>query len=52
MAALQRIKLGPFERYGEVLSGAFITIVGLVFLISRSCSTASGTGPIRHVNLG
>jgi hypothetical protein len=31
-AGLQRLKLGPFERYGEVLSGLFIAIVGTVFL--------------------
>jgi ABC-type nickel/cobalt efflux system permease component RcnA len=30
---LQRIRLGAFERYGEVLSGAFIAAVGLVFWI-------------------
>jgi hypothetical protein len=30
-AGLQRVKLGAFERYGEVLSGAFIALVGLVF---------------------
>ena len=33
VAGLQRISLGPLERYGEVLSGAFIAAVGLVFLI-------------------
>lgn len=31
-AGLQRVRLGAFERYGEVLSGAFIAIVGVVFL--------------------
>jgi len=31
-AGLQRMRLGSFERYGEVLSGAFIAVVGLVFL--------------------
>jgi nickel/cobalt transporter (NicO) family protein len=31
-AGLQRAKLGAFERYGEVLSGAFIAAIGLVFL--------------------
>ena len=31
-AALERIDLGPLEGYGEVLSGAFIALVGLVFL--------------------
>ncbi|WP_194270550.1 sulfite exporter TauE/SafE family protein [Glaciimonas soli] len=28
---LQRVKFGAFERYGEVLSGAFIVLVGLAF---------------------
>ena len=28
---LQRVKLGPLERYGEVLSGCFIALVGVVF---------------------
>ena len=32
-AGLQRISFGPFEQYGEVLSGAFIAVVGLVFWI-------------------
>ena len=32
-AGLQRLRLGPLERYGEVLSGAFIALVGLVFLV-------------------
>ena len=32
-AALRRLSLGPLERYGEVLSGAFIALVGIVFLI-------------------
>jgi ABC-type nickel/cobalt efflux system permease component RcnA len=32
-AGLQRIGLGAFERYGEVLSGAFIALVGLAFWI-------------------
>src|SRR5450755_474811 len=32
-AALSRVSLGPFERYGEVLSGAFIAVVGCVFWI-------------------
>ena len=31
-AGLQRLDLGPLERYGEVLSGAFVALVGLVFL--------------------
>lgn len=30
---LQRVSLGPLERYGEVLSGAFIALVGLAFWI-------------------
>lgn len=30
---LQRVSLGPLERYGEVLSGAFIALIGLVFWI-------------------
>lgn len=30
---LQRVSLGPMERYGEVLSGAFIALIGLVFWI-------------------
>ena len=32
-AGLQRVSLGPVERYGEVLSGAFIAVVGLVFWV-------------------
>jgi ABC-type nickel/cobalt efflux system permease component RcnA len=31
VAGLQRVSLGPLEKYGEVLSGAFIALVGLVF---------------------
>ena len=30
---LQRVRLGAVERYGEVLSGAFIAIVGAAFWI-------------------
>jgi len=30
---LQRVRLGSFEKYGEVISGAFIAIIGIVFLI-------------------
>jgi hypothetical protein len=30
-AGLQRVKLGAIERYGEVLSGAFIALVGVAF---------------------
>ena len=33
VAGLQRVSLGPLERYGEVLSGAFIALIGLVFWI-------------------
>lgn len=32
MSGLQRLNLGPLERYGEVISGAFIAALGLVFL--------------------
>jgi hypothetical protein len=32
-ASLQRVRLGAVERYGEVLSGAFIAIVGIIFWI-------------------
>jgi hypothetical protein len=32
-AGLQRVSLGPLERYGEVLSGAFIALVGVVFWV-------------------
>jgi hypothetical protein len=32
-AGLQRVRLGAFERYGEVLSGAFIAVVGVAFWI-------------------
>ena len=32
-AGLQRVRLGSFERYGEVLSGGFIAAVGLTFWI-------------------
>jgi hypothetical protein len=30
-AGLQRFRLGPVERYGEVISGGFIALVGLIF---------------------
>ena len=30
-AGLRRLRLGPVERYGEVLSGAVIALVGLIF---------------------
>lgn len=32
-AGLQRVQLGAFERYGEVLSGTFIALVGVAFWI-------------------
>jgi hypothetical protein len=31
--ALENLSFGPLERYGEVLSGAVIAIIGVVFLI-------------------
>jgi nickel/cobalt transporter (NicO) family protein len=31
LAGLQRVSLGPLERYGEFLSGGFVALVGLVF---------------------
>jgi ABC-type nickel/cobalt efflux system permease component RcnA len=33
VTGLQRVSLGPLERYGEVLSGGFIALIGLVFWI-------------------
>jgi hypothetical protein len=30
---LQRVRLGPIERYGEVLSGVFIAMVGTMFCV-------------------
>jgi hypothetical protein len=32
-AGLQRVRLGALERYGEVLSGAFIALVGVAFWV-------------------
>ena len=32
-APLEGVSFGPLERYGEVLSGAIIAIVGLLFLV-------------------
>lgn len=32
-AGLQQVKLGVFERYGEVISGVFVALVGVVFLV-------------------
>lgn len=34
IAGLQRLSLGPLERYGEVLSGTFVALVGLYALIT------------------
>jgi hypothetical protein len=34
-AALERVKLGPLERYGEVLSGTLVMLVGLAFAVWR-----------------
>ena len=34
-AGLAKLNLGPFERYGEVLSGGFIALLGLVFIFVR-----------------
>jgi ABC-type nickel/cobalt efflux system permease component RcnA len=33
LASLERVRLGPIEKYGEVLSGAFIAVVGAIFWI-------------------
>ena len=33
LASLERVRLGPIEKYGEVLSGAFIAAIGAVFWI-------------------
>jgi len=32
-AGMQRVNLGRFEEYGEVMSGAFVALLGIVFLI-------------------
>jgi hypothetical protein len=32
-AGLQRVRLGAFERYGEVLSGALIALIGVAFWV-------------------
>lgn len=32
-AALEKLSFGAFERYGEVISGAVIAVVGIVFLV-------------------
>jgi len=34
IAGLQRISLGPLERYGEVLSGTFVALVGVYALLT------------------
>jgi hypothetical protein len=34
-SGLQRLSIGPLERYGEVLSGGFIMALGVVFLFLR-----------------
>ena len=31
-SGMQRIDLGPIERYGEVISGSFIALLGVLFL--------------------
>src|SRR5260370_42692419 len=54
-AGLQRVRLGAFERYGEVLSGAFIALVGLGFwvwpvflaIILKSRLRLTGRAPAR-----
>lgn len=35
-AALGALSLGPLERYGEVISGAVVAVVGVVFLVWSS----------------
>jgi hypothetical protein len=30
---MQRVRLGPLERYGEVISGVFIALVGVVIWV-------------------
>ena len=32
VSGLQRVSFGKFERYGEVFSGAFVALTGLVFI--------------------
>jgi hypothetical protein len=55
-AGLQRVRLGAFERYGEVLSGAFIALVGVAFWIwpiawaGASGTDASSAGELRHLS--
>lgn len=33
-AGLERLNLGPIEKYGEVASGAFVALIGAAFLLS------------------
>jgi hypothetical protein len=33
MAGASRLRLGAWERYGEILSGAFIALVGVAFWV-------------------
>jgi hypothetical protein len=33
VASLKRLSLGPLEKYGEIISGAFIALVGVVFWV-------------------
>jgi ABC-type nickel/cobalt efflux system permease component RcnA len=35
VSGLERIALGKLERYGEVISGAFIAVIGIAFLFLR-----------------
>jgi hypothetical protein len=35
-AVLERLHLGPLERYGEVLSGVLIMLVGIVFILPKT----------------
>jgi len=32
-ARLERVSLGPLERYGEILSGGFIALIGVIFWV-------------------
>jgi ABC-type nickel/cobalt efflux system permease component RcnA len=41
---LQRVQLGALERYGEVLSGAFIALIGVAFWVSSGIHSL----PQRH----
>jgi hypothetical protein len=34
MRGLERVSLGPFERYGEVLSGVLVAAVGVFALVT------------------